>query len=131
MESHKAQLVEDDSNKRKHDRIKVETQIQYRVINRQVMQEIGDGFRDDGSTVNISKNGIAMATETKLRKGDYLKIEMQLPASGRSTRALAEVMWAKSEGDKYFSGIRFLIILNEADDHSVAQFISRIQDTGE
>ena len=132
-ENHKASFTsgEKDGNARRDDRFKVETQVQYRVINRQVVEELGGsgGFRDDGESVNISRSGIALATETLLNKGDYIKLEMKLPTSDRTTRALAEVMWSRKEQDKNVSGIRFMIILNEADGHSVSEFIDTIRDS--
>ena len=45
-----------------------------------------------------------------------------------ATRALAEVMWTKVEGQRWESGIRFLIILNEADDHSIHQFLETVKE---
>ena len=129
MENHNATFTDLEDNKRRHDRFKMETQVQYRVINRKVVEELSDGggFRDDGETVNISASGIALATETVLTKGDYLKLEMRLPGSDRTTRALAEVMWSRKENGQNQSGIRFLIILNEASGHSVRQFIERVK----
>ena len=118
-----------EGNQRRHDRFKVETQVSYKVINRQVVKELSSGsFFDDGESVNISTSGIALNTDLELSKGDYLKLEMRLPTLERTTRALAEVMWIKPVGNRWESGIRFLIILNEADEHSIHQFIEQVQE---
>ena len=120
---------EKEDNGRRHDRFKVETQVSYKVINRQLVQEITpDTFNDDGETVNISTSGIALSTDVELSKGDYLKLEMRLPTLERTTRALAEVMWTRTAGQRWESGIRFLIILNEADEHSIHQFIEQVKE---
>jgi len=113
-------------NQRRHDRFELATKIKYKVINRQVVEELVDRktFLDDGKSVNISMSGVALHTEVPLRKGDFLKVEMTLPGMHRATRALAEVMWAEPREGRNAAGIRFLIILNEADDNSVKNFLN-------
>ena len=119
------------SEHRRHDRLRVDTKIKYKVINRAAAEEVtSPGMRVDGQAINISVSGLAIATETLLKKGDYLKVELSLPGMQRATRALAEVMWVEDKGGQYASGIRFLILLNEADDSSIKRFISNINEVG-
>ncbi len=120
-----ASMVTTDANQRKHERLRLDTKVRYRVINRQVVEALVDpkAIQDDGQTVNISASGIALYTAANLNKGDFLKLELSLPGMTRPTRALAEVMWAEPKAGQCFSGIRFVMILNEADDGSVRRFI--------
>jgi hypothetical protein len=120
-----------DSEHRRHDRLSVDTKIKYKVINRAAVQEVaGPGVKVEGQTINISLSGLAIATETLLKKGDYLKVELSLPGMQRPTRALAEVMWVEEKGGQFASGIRFLILLNEADDSSIKRFVSNQNEVG-
>ena len=118
-----------ESDQRRHERFNVDTVVKYKVINRQAVEELVEprSFQDDGKSVNVSVSGISLATEVALRKGDYLKVELSLPGAARATRALAEVMWARVENGQNMSGIRFLIVLNEADDNSVRRFIENLK----
>lgn len=117
--------IADVPENRRHERLRVDTKVKYKVINRQSAEDVvgPSGLRPDGNTVNISLSGLAITTEKPLRKGDYLKVELSLPGMNRATRALAEVMWARLEESHHVSGIRFLILLNEADDSSIRRFI--------
>jgi hypothetical protein len=109
---------------RRHERLRLDTKVKYKVINRQAVESAGvPGLRPDGKAKNISLSGLAITTENKLTKGDYLKVELSLPGMGRPTRALAEVMWARVEDGENLAGIRFLILLNEADDASIRRFM--------
>ena len=109
---------------RRHERLRVDAKVKYRVINRQVAEEVmGPGLRPDGQSVNISLSGLAITTEAPLNKGDFLKVELGLPGMQRPSRSLAEVMWARIEGGQNVAGIRFMIFLNEADDSSIRRFI--------
>ena len=125
MQDAKVSSSGDDDNKRRHERLRVDTKVRYRVINRQAVAELVDArqFRSDGTSVNISMSGLAIQTELPLRKGDFIKVELSLPGMARATRALAEVMWARVEDGANLAGIRFLIMLNEADDNSIRRFI--------
>lgn len=119
------------SENRRSDRLRVDTKIKYKVINRASAEEVaGPGMKVDGQTINISLSGLAISTETLLKKGDYLKVELSLPGMQRATRALAEVMWAEEKNGQCASGIRFLILLNEADDSSIKRFISNHNEVG-
>jgi len=111
---------------RRHERLHVDAKIKYKVINRAAAEEVaGPGAtKVEGKTINISVSGLAIATETLLKKGDYLKVELSLPGMQKPTRALAEVMWVEEKDGQFASGIRFLILLNEADDSSIKRFIS-------
>src|SRR5262245_40539588 len=114
----------DGTDNRRHDRLRVDTKIKYKVINRAAAEAAAGpaGMAVDGKTLNISVSGLAIKTETLLKKGDYLKVELSLPGMQRPTRALAEVMWVEEKGGNCASGIRFLILLNEADDSSIKRF---------
>jgi hypothetical protein len=126
MEDAKIQVSADN---RRHERFRVDTTVKYKVINRQAVEELVEprAFQDDGKSVNISLSGISIATEVPLRKGDYLKVELSLPGSARATRALAEVMWSRLENGLNMAGIRFLIVLNEADDNSIRRFVESLR----
>ncbi len=117
----------DGADKRRHKRVEVEVPVKYKVINRKVVKELVDAKQlfDDGKSINISMSGISLTTRLALNKGDYLKMEMSLPRSQRLTRALAEVMWVTQDpgAEGHRAGIRFLIILNEADEHSIKRFV--------
>ena len=118
------------SVQRRHERFKMDTSVKYKVINRQLVEEVVEprAFKDDGKSVNISLSGLAIYTSVALKKGDYLKMEVTLPGTPRPTRALAEVMWVEKKSDtEHFSGIRFLIILNEADDNSIRRFVDTLK----
>jgi hypothetical protein len=117
------------SDLRRHERFRVDTTVKYKVINRQAVEELVEpkAFLDDGKSVNISLSGISLATEVALRKGDYLKVELSLPGAQRPTRALAEVMWSRLENGLNMAGIRFLIVLNEADDNSIRRFVESLK----
>lgn len=121
------------NNNRRHERLSVDTKIKYKVINRAAAEEVtgGGGGKVEGKTINISMSGLAIATETLLKKGDYLKVELSLPGMQRPTRALAEVMWVEEKDGQHASGIRFLILLNEADDSSIKRFIVNQGELGE
>lgn len=119
-----------DSDHRRHERFNVDTMVKYKLINRQAAEELAapKSFQDDGKSVNISLSGISLFTEQPLHKGDYLKVELNLPGAGRATRALAEVMWSRLEEGQNMAGIRFLIVLNEADDNSVRRFVQTLKE---
>jgi c-di-GMP-binding flagellar brake protein YcgR len=123
-----AQLnVDSGSDKRRHKRIEVKVSVKYKVINRRLVQELVNPKQTfaDGESVNISLSGLSLDTKAALTKGDYLKMEINLPHAQRETRALAEVMWVRPESSTggFKAGIRFLIILNEADEHSIKRFV--------
>lgn len=115
------------SDKRRHKRVDLMVTVRYKVINRKLMRELVDSkpFLDDGRSVNISLSGISLTSGTPLNKGDFVKLELSLPGTDRITRALAEVMWSGPDGasGNFLSGIRFLIILNEADEHSIKRYL--------
>jgi hypothetical protein len=122
-----SQATETSADQRRHERLRVDTKVRYKVINREAAEELGlaekPALRSDGQVVNISVSGLAIQTEALLRKGDFLKVELSLPGMARATRALAEVMWVRLENGANLAGIRFLILLNEADDNSIRRFI--------
>ena len=120
-----AQVVAGSADNRRHDRLRLDAKVKYKVINRQMAEEVvgKPQMGPDATSVNISLSGLAITTETPLKKGDYLKVELSLPGMGRATRALAEVVWQREEDGSHLSGIRFLIILNEADDSSIRRFV--------
>jgi len=124
-EAMKTAGIAESRDNRRHERLRLDTRVKYKVINRQSAEDAAGspGLKPDGSSVNISLSGLAITTEKPLKKGDYLKVELSLPGMARVTRALAEVMWARVEGGKNVAGIRFLILLNEADDSSIRRFI--------
>lgn len=130
-EGMKTGTVVSSQDHRRHQRLHLDTKVKYKVINRQVAEEVvsGPALRPDGKSVNISQSGLSITTETALKKGDYLKVELSLPGMGRATRALAEVMWSRVEEGQKVSGIRFLLFLNEVDDSSIRRFIEN-QQTG-
>ena len=117
------------SDQRRHERYHLTTTVKYKIINRQAVEELIEprAFLDDGKAINISVSGVSLTTEVALRKGDYLKVEITLPNAQRATRALAEVMWVEKAGEQFKSGIRFLILLNEADDNSVRKFVDTLK----
>jgi hypothetical protein len=123
--------ISEGPEQRRHDRFRLDTQVKYKVINRQAVEDLLEpkALKSDGKSVNISVSGVSIATEKPLHKGDYLKVELSLPGSGRATRALAEVMWARAENGSNLSGIRFLIVLNEADDNSVRRFVETLKES--
>jgi hypothetical protein len=111
---------------RRHERLRVDAKLKYKVINRAAVEEVGGaGMRADGQATNVSVSGLAISTETPLKKGDYLKVELSLEGMGRPTRALAEVMWSEQKDGQCASGIRFLILLNEADDSSIKRYMEK------
>jgi len=124
-----ATVTEGGSDLRRHDRLRLDTKVKYKVINRQSAEDVvgKPGMRPDGQSLNISLSGLAIATETLLKLGDYLKVELSLPGMGRPTRALAEVVWVRDEAGVHTAGIRFLIVLNEADDSSIRRFVENLQ----
>jgi hypothetical protein len=117
--------IADVQENRRHERLSVDTKVKYKVINRQSAVDAAGpaGLKPDGLSVNISLSGLAITTEAPLKQRDYLKVELSLPGMARATRALAEVMWVRFEDDRNVAGIRFLILLNEADDSSIRRFI--------
>jgi hypothetical protein len=117
------------SDQRRHERFHLATDVKYKIINRQSVEDVVDSrtFQDDGKAVNISVSGVSLTTDVALRKGDYLKVEITLPGAQRPTRALAEVMWVEAADKQFKSGIRFLILLNEADDNSVRKFVDTLK----
>lgn len=117
--------VADTADNRRHERLRLDTKVKYKVINRQSAEDVvgPQGLKPDGQAMNISLSGLAITTEAPLKKGDYLKAELSLPGMNRPTRALAEVMWSRNENGQHLAGIRFLILLNEADDSSIRRFI--------
>jgi hypothetical protein len=120
------------NNNRRHDRLRVDTKIKYKVINRAAAEAVaGPGVKVEGQTINISLSGLAISTETLLKRGDYMKVELSLPGMQRPTRALAEVMWVEEKDGQCASGIRFLILLNEADDSSIKRFMSNHNEVGD
>jgi len=120
------------SDHRRHDRLRVDAKLKYKVINRAAAEEVAGGpsLKSEAKAMNISLSGLAISTETLLKKGDYLKVELSLPGMQRPTRALAEVMWVEEKDGQCASGIRFLILLNEADDSSIKRFISNQNEVG-
>jgi hypothetical protein len=121
------------SENRRHNRLRVDAKLKYKVINRAAAEEVAgpSGMKADGQAINISLSGLAISTETLLKKGDYLKVELSLPGMQRPTRALAEVMWVEDKNGSFSSGIRFLILLNEADDSSIKRFMINQNEAGE
>jgi hypothetical protein len=118
----KVARVADVRDNRRHNRLRLDTTVRYKVINRQSVAKVR-GLRPDGNSVNISVSGLAVLTETPLKSGDFLKVELSLPGMTRATRALAEVVWSRLDPDGNLAGIRFLILLNEADDSSIRRFM--------
>jgi hypothetical protein len=119
-------------DQRRHERLRLDTQVKYKIINRRTAEEVlgpglheglRPGLRPDGQSVNISLSGLAISTAEPLKKGDFIKLELSLPGLLRPSRSLAEVMWTRMEGGQNIAGVRFLIFLNETDDSSVRRFI--------
>ena len=118
-----AGVMPDPRDHRRHERLPLETKVRYKVIQRQRGEGVPAAFRPDGRSTNISLCGLALVTEQPLKKGDYLKLELTLPGKAQAIRALAEIMWSATEGGRNASGIRFLILLNQADDLQIRRFI--------
>ena len=59
----------------------------------------------NGTTVNISENGLALRCEPAVRKEEILNLQFTLPNAPVGLRCSGEVVWADSKG---LGGIRFL-----------------------
>lgn len=129
MERGNLSLQPEDSEKRRHERVDMaEVPVRYKILNRKLALELLEPgtAEQDGSAVNLSMGGLCLATPSPLSKGDYLKIEITLPGSTQPTRAMAEVVWASTEGKAYKAGIRFLIVLKEADEDGIKSYLHSI-----
>jgi hypothetical protein len=120
-----AGVLTDSRENRKNERLRVDVKVKYKVIQRHSAMEksVAQGLHPEGRSVNISLCGLSIVTESALRKGEYLKLELSLPGRPQVIRALAEVMWGSVEAGQFVAGIRFLILLNQADDVSIRRFI--------
>lgn len=120
-----AGVLTDSRDNRKNERLRVDVKVKYKVIQRQSAMEKSavQGLHPEGRSVNISLCGLSIVTESALRKGEYLKLELSLPDRPQVIRALAEVMWGSVEAGQFVAGIRFLILLNQADDVTIRRFI--------
>ncbi len=110
---------------RRHERLPLRAQVRYKIVQRRRIPEGGrpEGYRPDGQCVNISLRGLALETAQPLARGEYLKLEMRLPGRDQPIQALAEVVWTEPRGAGHAAGIRFLILLNQADDAMIRRFI--------
>lgn len=114
---------------RQYERLRLDTRVKYKVIKKPGAATVLAGdFRPDGRSLNISLCGLAIVTDAAVQKGDYLKVELSLPGKPQVIRALTEVVWTALEGGRNLSGIRFLILLNQADDASIRRFVEEHPD---
>ncbi|MGH7442710.1 MAG: PilZ domain-containing protein [bacterium] len=120
-----AELLPDEREQRRHDRLFLDTEVRYKVVQRRRSPAGAniEGFRPDGRSLNISLRGLSIATDAPLNKGDYLKLELKLPDRVQPIQALAEVVWTVARDGRNASGIRFLIFLNQSDDALVRRFV--------
>jgi hypothetical protein len=125
-----ADAVEGDREHRRYERLRLDTRVKYKVIKKPGAHAKGlaADFQPDGRSINISLCGLAIATDAAVQKGDYLKVELSLPGKPQIIRALTEVVWTSMDGGRNLSGIRFLILLNQADDASIRRFIEEHPD---
>jgi len=124
----KGNLSLQSGDKRRHERAEVAMPVRYKILNRKLALELLEpGSAElDASAVNLSLGGLCLTTPSPLSKGDYVKLELALPGSSQPTRAMAEVVWVSVEGKEYKSGIRFLIVLKEADEDGIKKYLKSI-----
>lgn len=59
-------------------------------------------------TKNISPGGIRGLVEAKIKKGDWLNLNISIPTSKKPITSVAKVVWtADKEADKINAGIKF------------------------
>lgn len=121
--------------KRKHPRIKLKLPIEYKVVN-----ETDESYRTfqqqramhNGSSKDISSEGLFMITDKQVEKGDILKVEMKLPEEDKAVRAFAEIIWLADENvpvGKHGAGIYFMALRDEDADR-IGRLVATMLKTG-
>ncbi len=111
----KGQLID----KRRHPRRNAALPVLFKILNstREIAQLAAQESR--ALSKDLSRSGLALASSHPLKKGDMIKLKLEMPGMDRAIRAFAEVVWS-AEGvgpaQETLAGIRFLALRQEDED---------------
>lgn len=118
-------------DKRRHPRLKIAIPVRYKVINQnEEVQALLEHKRvtQEGSSRDISADGLFMVGEQRLTMGDIIKIEVHLPESEIPIHAFSEVVWSADSGlppGRHGSGLYFMALRDE-DQQRMRQYVDRV-----
>lgn len=88
-------------DRRKYIRIQKALDFTYRIKD-------GKGPKQESVTRNISPGGIRGLIDKRIKKGDWIELDIPIPTLGRSISAVAKVIWTADEkDDKIDVGLKF------------------------
>lgn len=84
------------------------------------------GAGSSAGILNISEEGLALATRVGLEKGNLLKLDLDPRRPGKSL-ALAEVRWIEINlaGEGYLAGLRFQSLFSGRDEQNLRRFLDK------
>lgn len=101
--------------RRRFPRVTVEIPVKYRLIDDQKeLESVFDRKKKDthSRSIDLSLGGIYVSTETPLKLGSILRIEIAVPQPITLISAFAEVVWSNDTG----GGLHFLAMKDEDSD---------------
>jgi len=110
-----------DFSARQHIRVVTDLEVQYEDKESFVEAYAGD----------VSSGGLFVKTETPLKRGEELWLELRLPELPEPIRVKSEVVWAREEGQEAFNldagmGLKFLEI-TQTDHHVLKAYLEPLQ----
>jgi Tfp pilus assembly protein PilZ len=70
--------------------------------------------------MDVSLGGLCVMSEQPVQTGNVLRLDISIPDTSKSLKAMAEVVWANDTG----GGIRFLA-MDEADIETLKSYLSK------
>lgn len=118
-------------DKRKYPRVKIEIPVKYKVINQTaealaVMEQKKTSLT--AKSRDLSEKGLYLVSDSRLDKGDILKLEVFLPEEKHPVRAFSEVVWTANsalQGNRHGAGIYFMALRDE-DAERMKKFVDAI-----
>jgi c-di-GMP-binding flagellar brake protein YcgR len=109
--------------RRVYPRISVKIPIVFRVLDDKAeIKSILDLRKKEkhGHTMDVSLGGLCVMSEQPVQTGNVLRLDISIPDTSKSLKAMAEVVWANDTG----GGIRFLA-MDEADIETLKSYLSK------
>ena len=97
----------------------LKTKISFQFKKTQVDPALNKRF--SGVTKNISAGGICFVSEQKLERGDYILVDLYLPAVAKPIVMEGEVKWSKADDDglQFFTGVEISKISDKPVEQSI------------
>ncbi|MCE5300865.1 MAG: PilZ domain-containing protein [Spirochaetia bacterium] len=102
-------MEDNNSERRIDDRIDTQVPAEYKLFGEEI--DILSYEYQKAKTINISKRGVCLAIDSRVKEGDVMRLDVEL-GDRKKINTFGEVEWCKKESDRYEAGISFISLSN-------------------